>query len=230
MKGLQTNLVVMVVCYIYVVGVILMVGWLKQGVLDPKSSRKLLHIMIGNLPLIMPFFTQRIFPFLVASSFVILTFLVTPFSPVPWLAEKLSSLTDITEEGHYLGLVLYSLSYAVLVFFFGTRPYILAAGIFPMAYGDSAAAMIGMRYGTNLIGEKSYEGSLGMFLASLFSLLLGMVYFSSFYGFNILDQFIPSLAVSFVVTIAELVSPHGFDNLAVPLLGALTYIIFGGGV
>ena len=228
MKDLQTNLVVMVVCYIYIVGVILMVTWLKQGVLDPKNSRKLLHIMIGNLPLIMPFFTQRIFPFLVASPFVIITFLVTPNSPVPWLAEKLRSLTDITEEGHHLGLVLYSLSYTVLAFFFGTRPYILATGIFPMAYGDSAAAMIGMRYGKNLIGDKSFEGSFGMFFASLFSLLLGMVYFSSFYGFNILDQFIPILAVSFVVTIAELVSPHGFDNLVVPLLGALTYIIVGG--
>jgi dolichol kinase len=228
MKDLQTNVVVMVVCYIYIVGVILMVTWLKQGVLDPKSSRKLLHTMIGNLPLIMPFFTQRIFPFLVASPFVILTFLVTPNSPVPWLAEKLRSLTDITEEGHHLGLVLYSLSYTVLAYFFGTRPYILATGIFPMAYGDSAAAMIGMRYGKNLIGDKSFEGSFGMFLASLFSLLLGMVYFSSFYGFNILDQFIPILAVSFVVTIAELVSPHGFDNLVVPLLGALTYIIVGG--
>jgi dolichol kinase len=99
-----------------------------------------------------------------------------------------------------------------------------------MAYGDSVAAMIGKRYGKYYIGDKSIEGSFGMFVASLISLLLGMVYFSSFYEFTILVQFIPILAVSFVVTIAELMSPHGSDNITVPLLGVLTFVIVNGGI
>jgi phytol kinase len=230
MTELQTNITVMVACYLYIVAVILIAGYLKRGVLDPKTSRKFLHSMIGNLPLIMPFFTQSIFPFLVASPFIFVTFLATPYSPFPWLTEKLSSLSDITEEGHHTGLVLYAISYTALAYLFGTQPYIVAAGIFPMAYGDSLAALIGMRYGKTKLGNKSLEGCAGMFFGSLISLLLGMAYFSSIYGFNFIDQIVPSLLVAIVVTVAEFFSPSGLDNIAVPALGALTFILAGGGV
>jgi phytol kinase len=230
MTELQTNLAVMVACYLYIVAVILIAGYLKRGVLDPKTSRKFLHSMIGNLPLIMPFFTQSIFPFLVASPFILVTFLATPYSPFPWLTEKLSSLSDLTEEGHHTGLVLYAISYTALAYLFGTQPYIAAAGIFPMAYGDSLAALIGMRYGKTKLGNKSLEGCAGMFFGSLISLLLGMAYFSSIYSFTLIDQIIPSLLVAIVVTVAEFFSPSGLDNIAVPALGALTFILAGGGV
>jgi phytol kinase len=230
MAELQTNIIVMVACYLYIVAVILIAGYLKRGVLDPKTSRKFLHSMIGNLPLIMPFFTQSIFPFLVASPFILVTFLATPYSPLPWLTEKLSSLSDLTEEGHHTGLVLYAISYTALAYLFGTQPYIVAAGIFPMAYGDSLAALIGMRYGKTKLGNKSLEGCAGMFFGSLISLLLGMAYFSSIYGFALIDQIVPSLLVAIVVTVAEFFSPSGLDNIAVPALGALTFILAGGGV
>jgi phytol kinase len=147
MSELQTNLIVMVACYAYIIIVILIAGYLKRGILDPKTNRKFLHSMIGNLPLIMPFFTQSIYPFLVASPFIIVTFLATPYSPFNWITEKLSSLSDLTEEGHHTGLIFYAISYTALAYLYGTQPYIVAAGIFPMAYGDSLAALIGMRYG-----------------------------------------------------------------------------------
>ena len=229
MIDLQANLIILAACYLYIVLVIFIASYLKRRILSAKSSRKFLHAMIGNLPLIMPYFTQSIFPFLVASPFILVTFLVTPYSPFPWLSEKLSGLSDITEEGHHTGLVLYAISYSVLAYFFGTQPYVVAAGIFPMAYGDSTAALVGMRYGRRKIGSKSLEGCAGMFLGSLISLLIGMAYFSSFYGFSFIDQVVPVLLVSIVVTVIELISPSGLDNIAVPILGALTYLFAGGG-
>ena len=230
MAGLQANLVVMGACYLYIVLVIVVASYLKHGILSPKASRKFLHSMIGNLPLIMPYFTNSIFPFLVASPFILVTFLVTPYSPFKWLSTKLSGLTDITEEGHHTGLVLYAISYSALAFLYGNTPYIVAAGIFPMAYGDSTAALIGMKYGRHKVGKKSLEGSVGMFLGSFFSLVLGMVYFASIYGFSASAQILPVFLVSLVVTIVEFVSPSGFDNIAVPLLGAFTFMYTGGGV
>ena len=185
--------------------------------------------MIGNLPLIMPFFSNSIFPFLVASPFVFVTYLVTPYSPFTTFTKKLSVLSDITEEGHHMGLVLYAISYSILAYFYGVKPYIVAAGIFPMAYGDSSAALLGMRYGRRKLGSKSVEGCLGMFLGSLISLMLGMAYFSYIYGFVYSDLIFPVIAVSFIVTIAELISPSGLDNIAVPIFGALTFVFFGGG-
>jgi len=228
MTDLQANLIVMIACYLYIILIIIIASYLKQGTLGPKSSRKFLHTMIGNLPFIMPYFTQSIFPFLVASSFILVTFLVTPYSPFPWLGAKLSGLSDLTEEGHHTGLVLYAISYSALAYFFGTRPYIVAAGIFPMAYGDSSAALVGMHYGRRKIGSKSLEGCAGMFLGSFVSLFIGMIYFSSIYGFSLVDQIIPILLVSTIVTVIELISPRGLDNIAVPLLGALTYLYAGG--
>lgn len=230
MTGLQANLVVMGACYLYIVLVIVVASYLKHGILSPKASRKFLHSMIGNLPLIMPYFTNSIFPFLVASPFILVTFLVTPYSPFKWLSGKLSGLTDITEEGHHTGLVLYAISYSALAFLYGNTPYIVAAGIFPMAYGDSTAALIGMKYGRHKVGKKSLEGSVGMFLGSFFSLVFGMVYFASIYGFSASAQILPVFLVSLVVTIVEFVSPSGFDNIAVPLLGAFTFMYTGGGV
>jgi phytol kinase len=229
MSDLQANLLIMAACYLYVVLVIFIASYLKRGILSPKTSRKFLHAMIGNLPLIMPYFTQSIFPFLVASPFILVTYLVTPYSPFPWISEKLSGLSDITEEGHHTGLVLYAISYSVLAYFFGTQPYVVAAGIFPMAYGDSIAALVGMRYGRRKIGSKSLEGSAGMFFGSFISLLLGMAYFSSFYGFSLFDQVVPVFLVSLVVTVIEFFSPSGLDNIAVPILGALTFLFAGGG-
>jgi dolichol kinase len=177
----------------------------------------------------MPYFTDSIYPFLVASPFILVTYLVTPFSPFKWLREKLSWLSNLSEEGHHAGLVLYAISYSILANLFGDKPYIVAAGIFPMAYGDSAAALIGVRYGRHKLGSKSLEGCIGMFLGSLISLLLGMAYFSSFYDFSFSNQVVPILFVTIVVTFVEFFSPSGLDNITVPILGALTFLYVGGG-
>ena len=230
MTELLTNLIVMAACYIYILETILVSGFLKQGTLDTTTSRKFLHIMIGNLPLIMPFFTDSIFPFLVASPFIFVTFLVTPFSPFPWVTEKLQGLSDLTEEGHHTGLVLYALSYTMLAFLYGTKPYIVAAGIFPMAYGDSSAALVGMRYGKRRLGSKSLEGCIGMFLGSLISLLLGMAYFATIYDFSFSSQLVPVVLVSLLVTVVELIAPKGLDNVAVPAVGVITYLLAVGGI
>jgi dolichol kinase len=221
-------------CYLYIVLIIIASGVItRAGLLDPKTNRKFLHAMIGNLPLIMPYFTESIYPVLVASPFILVTFLATPYSPFPNLLSRLGSLGDLTEEGHSTGLVLYAVSYTILAYLYGMTPYIVAAGIFPMAYGDSIAALVGVNYGKtkyHLFEEKSIQGSIGMFLGSFLSLLLGMIYFSSIYGFSFTEQIVPVLVVSLITTILEALSPRGLDNVLVPILGAYTYIAMGGGI
>ncbi len=234
MAGLDSNLLVMGACYLYIGLIIVLSGVIKRSELvDSKTSRKFLHAMIGNLPLIMPYFTESIYPVLVASPFILVTFLATSFSPFPNLLDRLGSLGELTEEGHSTGLVIYAFSYTLLAYLYGLNPYIVAAGIFPMAYGDSLAALIGARYGRTkyrLFEEKSVQGSLGMFFGSFLSLIIGMMYFSGIYGFSFTGQLVPILAVSLVTTVLEAVSPRGLDNILVPLIGAYTFIATGGGV
>ncbi len=228
MDELLWNLTVMVGCYAYIVALILVSPRLR---LPGKVSRKVLHSMIGNLPLIMPFFTASIYPFLVASPFIVVTLLVTPNSPIK-LGEKMKGLSSLTEEGHHWGLVLYAISYSTLALLFGVRPYVVAAGIFPMAYGDSLAAIFGEYWGRHqyrVFETKSFEGSLGMFLGSFVSLTLAFLYFGMFYAFAF-NPLVPAFAIACLVTVVEGVCPRGLDNIAVPLVGAATFLLLTGGI
>lgn len=219
----------MLACYGYILAMIVVSGVLP---LPHNISRKFLHAMIGNLPFIMPFFTNPIFPFLVASPFIIITFLATPYSPIK-IGGKLGKLGDLTEEGHSLGLVMYAISYTTLAWFFGTKPYIVAAGILPMAYGDSSAALIGVYYGRHkykFIESKSFEGSLGMFIGSYISILISLNYFSNYYYLNLTNFFLSALIIALLVMVVEAVSPKGIDNLAIPAIGAISFIFLNGGI
>jgi phytol kinase len=222
------NLAVMAGCYVYIVALIVVSPRLH---LPGKVSRKVLHSMIGNLPLIMPFFTASIYPFLVAFPFVIVTLLATPNSPIK-IGEKMKGLSSLTEEGHHWGLVLYAISYSTLALLFGVRPYVVAAGIFPMAYGDSLAAIFGEYWGRHkyrVFETKSLEGSIGMFLGSFVSLTLAFLYFGMFYALTF-NPLVPAFVIAFLVTVVEGVCPRGLDNIAVPLVGAATFLILTGGI
>ncbi len=189
--------------------------------------------MIGNLPFAMPFFTANVYPMLVAAPFVLVTFLASPASPFKSINRGLKGLSDITEEGHHLGLVFYAVSYTVLAVFFGRASHVMAAGILPMAYGDSVASLVGQRWGKRrykLVSEKSLEGSAVMFLASFVSLGLSIVFFCHVYSFSVLGKILPVLGASVVATLVEGVSPLGFDNLTVPSLSALTFYLLSGGL
>ena len=137
----------------------------------------------------------------------------------------------MTEEGHHTGLILYAISFSLLALLFAPMPHVIASGVLPMAYGDSAAALVGQKLGRRkyrLVTEKSLEGSCAMFTASLLSLVISGLYFSSLYSFSLGEKLLSFLAVSVVVTVVEALSPRGLDNIAVPLSGALTFLILDG--
>jgi phytol kinase len=214
------------------IGLILVYGYvalllvISEKVLKkyPKFSRKFLHIMVGNVLFILPFFTsQFIITFLAAAPFIVLTFLMSPYSPFK-LHDKISS------SGHGFGLVYYSISWTVLAFFFYNQPWIIAVGIAAMSYGDGMAALIGERYGKhkyNISGDiKSFEGSIGMLFVLIIT--LGMVLF--YYNVTIPNLLIIPL-VALVATIFEGITPKGLDNLtacfsAVGVYLFMTLVVF----
>jgi len=229
------NLGLLGLCYLYIIGVILLSSRIKNS-LPTNLSRKFLHIMIGNLCFIIPFFSFNTFPisfpFFVAVPFILLTFLFSPWSPVK-LGEKISGLAEITSGGHRFGLVLYAISYTVLALFFSARPYIIAAGIFPMAYGDAAASLVGQKLGRhqyNVFGKKSFEGSFAMFAVCLLGLIISLLFFSYLYPISIVSFLFASLGVAAIATVCEAFTPRGFDNLTVPLLSAMAFLLLIGGI
>jgi dolichol kinase len=222
-------------CYLYIIAIILIASKIKDR-MPANFSRKFLHIMVGNFIFIIPFFTLRTFPlsfpFFVAAPFVLVTFLFSPLSPVN-LSSKISGLAEITGGGHKFGLVFYAISYSFLALFFSAKPYIIAAGILPMAYGDAAASLVGQKLGRhkyNIFGAKSFEGSMAMFATCVSGLLACLLFFSYLYPISIFNFALASLGVAVVATACEGLTPRGFDNLTVPLCSAAVFLLLIGGV
>jgi dolichol kinase len=229
------NSALLLICYAYVLLVIAASGKLDSFGVSRKLARKFLHMMIGNLPFLIPFFTYNSFPmnfpFLVAAPFMLVTFLATPYSPLKGLGRKLRGLSGITEQGHQLGLVFYAFSYTILAFFFAAKPYVIAAGILPMAYGDASASIIGERYGRrrfHILADKSLVGSATMFIMSFISVSVSLLFFHIFYSFALPSLLLAALGSACVATAAEVLTPLGFDNVTVPLLSALAFLLLSG--
>jgi phytol kinase len=184
-------------------------------------SRKFLHIMVGNVLFILPIFdTWWVMSLLAAAPFIILTFLMSPYSPIKSVRNRMS------ESGHGLGLVYYSISWTVLALLFFNQPWIIAIGIAAMSYGDGMASLIGMKYGKrkyNITGDvKSMEGSVTMFLVLLITLWIVLI----FYGVPATPLVI--VAVALVATILEGITPKGLDNLSASLGAVATYLLMVG--
>jgi phytol kinase len=224
------DIILILLSYGYVLALIAVSGLLEGAIgLSRGSSRKFLHAMIGNLVLVIPFFRWPPAPALIAAPFILVTLLASPFSPIPRLRALLGGLADLTEEGHHVGLILYSVSFTLLVVLFPTRPDVVVAGVLPMAYGDSSAALVGRRMGKRkTLNGKTIEGSVAMFAVSLASMLLGLAFISSFQAYTLAQRVMPSVAAALVCTVVEVLSPRGSDNIAVPLLGALTFFLAQG--
>jgi len=89
------NVLLMLLCYFYILLVIFVSGRIDKILgISRKTSRKFLHVMIGNLPFIIPFFTSNIYPFLVAAPFIPVTFFASAYSPFKNLSRKMNGLAE----------------------------------------------------------------------------------------------------------------------------------------
>lgn len=181
-------------------------------------SRKLLHIGVGNIIFVLPLFESRwVMTFLAAAPFIVLTFLISPKSP-------LKTVSKISAKGHSLGLFYYAISWTILAYAFFGRLEVIAIGIVAMSFGDGFASMVGIRFGKrifNICGdEKSLEGSVTMFMVTLFMIIVAMLYYDTMPNSIYLLPLIPLVA-----TVAEGITPKGLDNLTVSLSAAIFYYI-----
>lgn len=213
---INSNLLGLLLVYIYVAILLLISEKILKSY--PNFSRKFLHIMVGNILFILPLFTSReIITFLAAAPFILLTFVISPYSP-------LKIKNRVSASGHGFGLVYYAISWTILAFFFYNQPWIIAVGIAAMSYGDGMASLVGEKIGKtkyNLTGDtKSLEGSLTMFLVLLVT--LGVVLF---YYDKLPSSYMVIVAVALVATVFEGITPKGLDNLSACFSAVATYLI-----
>lgn len=184
-----------------------------------EFSRTFAHIMIINWWLIAAYLIKDFWLALSAPLFFIF------FNALNVHFDWIPSINTKRRTGRY-GTVYYALSVALMVIaWFGSHQYQIAGaiGLFTMAYGDGLAALVGQRYGKHgyvlFKNKKSFEGSLTMFAVSLIT-CIAFQYFSA-----VPVNLITALLVAVVATVVEAISPHGIDNLFIPILVSLLYFI-----
>ncbi len=214
---IQSDLAGVLLVYIYVTILLLITEKLLNK--HPTISRKILHIMTGNIAFLLPIFqTREVMAFFAAGPFILFTFLMSPHSPIKSIKGKTS------EAGHGMGLVYYAIAWTVLAYVFFDHTEIIAVGILAMSYGDGLASLLGVKFGKRKYriwqNEKSYIGSASVFFFTLITTIIALWY----YEILITPYILLVLAfIALVVVIVEALTPKGLDNLSVPFIAAFLY-------
>lgn len=179
----------------------------KKGLLGDEGARKFIHIGVSNWWILaMILFDNAWLAMIPPATFIILNAI-----------SYKSNLLKAMERGGKgsLGTVYFPISLLILVYLsFGVwnAPWIGGLGILILGYGDGFAAVVGKRFGTHkILFGKTIEGTLSMFVASLFVALALL---------SIVPTGLPvwtAFALSLAAAVVELFTPKGFDNLTVPL-------------
>jgi dolichol kinase len=211
------------IVYIYVAVLLIITEKLLKD--SPELSRKILHIMVGNIAFLLPvFMTREIMAFVAAGPFIIFTFLMSPYTPIKKIKGRTST------AGHGMGLVYYAITWTILAYFFFDHMVVIAIGILAMSYGDGFASIIGRRYGKqtyNITGDiKSFVGTAAMFFFTFVTIIIGVLYYqyiNSAVPVMTLGTIIIFLMLAAIAAIIEGFTPKGLDNLTVPLAIAFLY-------
>lgn len=223
----------LVVSYVYATGIILIAEVVRRWRGYPQDfTRKFVHIGAGMWVFgVVGLFDNWYIGIIPFATFIVINF-------ITW---RLKFLEAIDSADSTPGTVYFAMSISILFIAFwrtgspDDRGYIALAGTMAMTWGDALAAIIGKRLGkhryTVIGGTRSFEGSLAMFVASCTAMLLvlllvpGSPLAPTTAPLGFATSLITVLVAAVVATLAEGVSPHGMDNISVPLLSGLT--IFG---
>lgn len=227
------DLIGLVISYVYASGLLLIAELIRRWRGYPQDfTRKFVHIGAGMWVFGVLFLFDNwyigVIPF---ASFIIINYII-------WRYRLLGSVDD---DNSSPGTVYFALSISILFIIFwrtgspGDKGYIAVAGTMAMTWGDALAAIVGKLWGRRHYtfngSTRSIEGSLAMFLASGTAMLLALLIVpGSALGplaapLGLTLSLTAALVAALIATGAEAISPHGMDNISVPLISGL--VIFG---
>jgi len=181
--------------------------------------RKLVHISSSTIPLFLWYFGKDMmlkWVILVSILFPLLDYLRKYFPRIQQLYHNLFGI--ITRPNEYEGLSGASwvfMGAGVTVYLFNEKIAIIALLI--MSLSDSSAALIGIKYGTTRLFNKSLEGTLAFFITTYM-----ILYFLSPASLMLI------LIVAIFATVIELFSiPTINDNFLIPIASAFIMTLGG---
>ncbi len=185
------------------------------------KARKLVHIVMGTtIALTVVVYTNLSGPTFAAGVFLAILIYA-------W-GHKHSLISDLLAAGSrenesrantFVSGLMGMISFAVSFLLFLAQPAIFVSAILAVAWADAAGEVFGRLFGARVLSRrirgKSVEGSVGVFVFSLLSLLVSLYLFADI---QIVSVFPHLLTIAGLVTVTELVSTRWLDNFLIPLV------------
>jgi phytol kinase len=189
----------------------------RNRLASAEATRKLVHALSG--------LEAAAFPWLFTTAWSVLA-LAGSYALLMALTMKIGALPSVHGvQRRTAGGLYYPVAVGVLFAFVGHRPEVYVSAILVLALADPAAALVGRPWGRTRYhlfgGTRSVEGSLAFGLCALVSLPLSLGLLTSLDPVAVL---LWSLHVAGLATGLEALSPHGSDNLTIPLGCALALL------
>lgn len=176
---------------------------------DGELSRKTSHVLGGIWSLLLPLLVheQATILALGISGFLFLLF-----------TQRLGTLKAVHGTNRRsIGAPLFPLAVMTAALVSREQPFAYASAILVLAFADTAAALVGRRFGRHQLrlmgGTKSFEGYLAFFITAFLCVSVA----ATVNGIAP-EQFLPAaFCAAFGAAAVELFSPLGSDNLLIPL-------------
>ncbi len=201
-----------IICLAYIFGLIAFAELLRRKFSYTSDfTRKVIHIGVGMLSWALPFLFDEPWLFILAClGFAVLNL-------VDWRFGFFTAMSSSHREN--LGTVYFPLAAAAVAYVFWDTPPIMVASLMPLALGDGLAPVIGRAFGKHTYqvhtSTRSYEGSIGFFIAALVGTWLALWIMPGTPELGPAQAFLPALVVAAATTLVEAVSSWGVDNLTV---------------
>jgi phytol kinase len=187
----------------------------RRGGISAESSRKLYHISGGLTTLSFPWVFTSPWPVVALTAITIPTLLTLKY--VRALKGNLGAVLYSVERKSF-GEVYFPLSVCLLFILADGNALLYSIPILILAFADTVAAVIGVRYGRMVYettdGHKSTEGSAAFFVVAFLSVLVPLLLFSDTGRVEVLGI---SVVLGLLVMMAEAIAWRGLDNLFIPL-------------
>ncbi len=198
--------------------------------------RKIVHLSMGVVIFFIPdYFQSNFYPALAALLFLVLNGLNIRFGWFSALLADVEGSSEKPDAAKSYGSLLFPLIFLLqLLFLWESHKWILQTSMLVMGVGDSLAALVGSSVGKKHIehltkSPKTVEGSLTMFISSLFLLSSTLMVFSRNFtgglaGKPILLLLALALLLAVVATAVEALLSHGLDNIFIP--ASIAYVLY----
>ncbi len=208
---------------VYVFAIIISMNYLVGiGKISKSTSRKVVHLWLGGLILFWFLFNSSIAQWLFTIP-IFITIVLLLFGTIAGGGYK-QRMMRFTRSGDakevLFGPLIFLLIFILFTFVAFKTPGGVAA-LCAMTFGDGIAPIAGKYAKYKYFdGRKSIEGSLALFIGTLFSIFVMFIVF--FPNLSSLLLFIAIIA-SLVATLVEAFTPSKYDNLTVPIA---TWLVF----